>query len=183
VIGKVGNFNGHEHGTTYHLHFDMQVPTRIGWVFVNPYMTLVSAYERLIGARGVEIKPGQPAPPIAGVTPVVEHGKYEPPPVADLSVPRQLQVVNAAAGDGLREVTLPQPRPDKIDKIPVPEAKPRAAAREAERHEAKKSHHKAEKRHRSARRHKATRREASADKKKRRKHVHHSHKKRHHRHH
>jgi murein DD-endopeptidase MepM/ murein hydrolase activator NlpD len=183
VIGKVGNFNGHEHGTTYHLHFDMQVPTRIGWVFVNPYMTLVSAYERLIGARGVEIKPGQPAPPIAGVTPVVEHGKYEPPPVADLSVPRQLQVVNAAAGDGLREVTLPQPRPDKIDKIPVPEAKPRAVTREAERHEAKKSHHKAEKRHRSARRHKATRREASADKKKRRKHVHHSHKKRHHRHH
>ena len=66
AIGKVGNFNGHEHGTTYHLHFDMQVPTRIGYVFVNPYMTLVASYEHLIGARGTEIKPGEPAPPIAG---------------------------------------------------------------------------------------------------------------------
>ena len=35
----------------------MQVPTRDGWVFVNPYMTLVAAYERLIGARGDEISP------------------------------------------------------------------------------------------------------------------------------
>jgi len=55
-IGKVGNFNDYEHGTTYHLHFDMQVPTELGYVFVNPYMTLVSAYERLIGARGTEIR-------------------------------------------------------------------------------------------------------------------------------
>ena len=56
LLGKVGNYNNRERGTTYHLHFDMQVPTRLGWVFVNPYMTLVSAYERLIGARGTEIK-------------------------------------------------------------------------------------------------------------------------------
>ncbi len=63
VIGEVGNFNRHEHGTTYHLHFDMQVPTRIGWLFVNPYMSLVLAYEHLIGARGTEIKPGDPVPP------------------------------------------------------------------------------------------------------------------------
>ena len=34
----------------------MQVPTKDGWVFVNPYMTLVAAYERLIGARGVELR-------------------------------------------------------------------------------------------------------------------------------
>ena len=34
----------------------MQVPTKYGWVFVNPYMTLVAAYERLIGGRGTEIK-------------------------------------------------------------------------------------------------------------------------------
>ena len=39
-------------GTSYHLHFDAQVPTRNGWVFINPYMTLVAAYERLIGGRG-----------------------------------------------------------------------------------------------------------------------------------
>jgi hypothetical protein len=34
----------------------MQVPTKYGWVFVNPYMTLVTAYERLIRGRGQEIK-------------------------------------------------------------------------------------------------------------------------------
>jgi hypothetical protein len=58
VIGKVGNFFKHERGTTYHLHFDVQVPTKYGWVFVNPYMTLVAAYERLIRGRGQEIKDG-----------------------------------------------------------------------------------------------------------------------------
>ena len=55
VIGQIGNFSGHENGTSYHLHFDIQVPTRSGWVFVNPYMTLVAAYERLIGGRGQEL--------------------------------------------------------------------------------------------------------------------------------
>jgi hypothetical protein len=55
-FGKVGSFFQHERATTYHLHFDMQVPTKYGWVFVNPYMTLVAAYERLIGGRGTEIK-------------------------------------------------------------------------------------------------------------------------------
>jgi murein DD-endopeptidase MepM/ murein hydrolase activator NlpD len=52
VIGAVGNYGRQPGGTTYHLHFDMQVPTRDGWVLVNPYMTLVAAYERLIGGRG-----------------------------------------------------------------------------------------------------------------------------------
>jgi hypothetical protein len=55
VIGEVGNFSMKEAGTSYHLHFDIQVPTRDGWVFVNPYVTLVAAYERLIGARGTEL--------------------------------------------------------------------------------------------------------------------------------
>lgn len=55
VFGKVGNFFQREGATSYHLHFDMQVPTRYGWIFVNPYMTLVAAYERLIGGRGTEI--------------------------------------------------------------------------------------------------------------------------------
>ena len=71
LIGKVGNYNHRERGTTYHLHFDMQVPTKLGWVFVNPYMTLVAAYERLIGARGTEIKEGDQAPAVGGVAPVV----------------------------------------------------------------------------------------------------------------
>jgi hypothetical protein len=56
IIGKVGNFFKRERGTTYHLHFDVQVPTKYGWMFVNPYMTLVAAYERLIRGRGQEIK-------------------------------------------------------------------------------------------------------------------------------
>jgi murein DD-endopeptidase MepM/ murein hydrolase activator NlpD len=72
-LGKVGNYNNGERGTTYHLHFDMQVPTKVGWVFVNPYMTLVSAYERLIGARGSEIKDGDAVPTVAGVPPVIQH--------------------------------------------------------------------------------------------------------------
>ena len=73
LLGKVGNYNNGERGTTYHLHFDMQVPTKLGWVFVNPYMTLVSAYERLIGARGMEIKDGDAVPAMAGIPPVIQH--------------------------------------------------------------------------------------------------------------
>ena len=55
IIGEVSNFSMKENGTSYHVHFDVQVPTRYGWVFVNPYMTLVAAYERLIGQRGTEL--------------------------------------------------------------------------------------------------------------------------------
>jgi hypothetical protein len=56
VFGRVGNYDRRENGTTYHLHFDVQVPTRDGWMFVNPYSMLVTAYERLIGGRGAELK-------------------------------------------------------------------------------------------------------------------------------
>ncbi len=73
TIGKVGNYNNGERGTTYHLHFDMQVPTKLGYVFVNPYMTLVLAYERLIGARGAEIKDGDSVPLSVPVAPIIEH--------------------------------------------------------------------------------------------------------------
>jgi hypothetical protein len=55
VIGAVDNYQDFEGGTSYHLHFDVQVPTRDGWIFVNPYMTLVAAYERLIGERGTVV--------------------------------------------------------------------------------------------------------------------------------
>jgi murein DD-endopeptidase MepM/ murein hydrolase activator NlpD len=55
VVGKVGNFFRRERATTYHLHFDIQVPTKYGWVFVNPYMSLVAAYERAIQGRGREL--------------------------------------------------------------------------------------------------------------------------------
>jgi hypothetical protein len=62
-IGVVSNYLDHPNGTTRHLHFDVQVFTRDGWLWVNPYVTLISAYERLIRGRGREIKPEQPASP------------------------------------------------------------------------------------------------------------------------
>lgn len=62
VLGKVGNFDRIPNGTTYHLHFEIQVPTREGWVFVSPYATLIASYERLIGARGSEFVEPEPAP-------------------------------------------------------------------------------------------------------------------------
>lgn len=74
VIGELSNYGDHENGTSYHLHFDAQVFTRDGWVWVNPYMTLVAAYERLIGARGIEVKDGDPAAVRKGViAPLVAH--------------------------------------------------------------------------------------------------------------
>jgi hypothetical protein len=73
IIGKVATWGDYEKGTSYHIHFNIQVFTKIGWVWVNPYMTLVAAYERLIGGRGSEILPGQPAPPIPDKPPVILH--------------------------------------------------------------------------------------------------------------
>lgn len=56
-IGVVSNYLDHPNGTTRHLHFDVQVFTRDGWLWVNPYVTLVSAYERVIHGRGREVGP------------------------------------------------------------------------------------------------------------------------------
>jgi hypothetical protein len=56
-IGVVSNYLDRPNGTTRHLHFDVQVFTRDGWLWVNPYVTLVSAYERLIHGRGREVGP------------------------------------------------------------------------------------------------------------------------------
>ena len=56
-IGVVSNYLDHPNGTTRHLHFDVQVFTRDGWLWVNPYVTLISAYERLIHGRGREVGP------------------------------------------------------------------------------------------------------------------------------
>jgi hypothetical protein len=63
-LGVVSNYLDHPNGTSRHLHFDVQVFTRDGWIWVNPYATLISAYERLIRGRGHEIGPemaGSPA--------------------------------------------------------------------------------------------------------------------------
>jgi Peptidase family M23 len=62
-IGVVSNYLDHPNGTTRHLHFDVQVFTRDGWLWVNPYITLISAYERLIHGRGREIGPEIAPPP------------------------------------------------------------------------------------------------------------------------
>ncbi|WP_183706966.1 M23 family peptidase [Bradyrhizobium sp. ERR14] len=56
-IGVISNYLDHPAGTSMHLHFDVQVFTRDGWIWVSPYVTLVSAYERLIHARGREVGP------------------------------------------------------------------------------------------------------------------------------
>jgi len=62
-IGVVSNYLDFPNGTSYHLHFDIQVFTRDGWLWVNPYTTLISSYERLIRARGSEV--GIDPPPAA----------------------------------------------------------------------------------------------------------------------
>ncbi len=54
-LGTIGNYNRRPGMTTTHLHFEIQVPTRDGYVRINPYTTLIASYEHLIGARGSEI--------------------------------------------------------------------------------------------------------------------------------
>ncbi|MBR0725767.1 M23 family peptidase [Bradyrhizobium manausense] len=71
-IGVISNYLDHPAGTSMHLHFDVQVFTRDGWIWVSPYVTLVSAYERLIRARGREI-----GPEIAGTPQPVAHALPE----------------------------------------------------------------------------------------------------------
>jgi len=80
VIGKVGNYFERERATTYHLHFDLQVPTKYGWVFVNPYMTLVAAYERLIRGRGQEIRERIPEPREQEIREDIPVGSIPAPP-------------------------------------------------------------------------------------------------------
>jgi murein DD-endopeptidase MepM/ murein hydrolase activator NlpD len=62
-IGVVSNYLDHPNGTTRHLHFDVQVFTRDGWLWVSPYVTLIAAYEHLIRGRGREIGPDIAAAP------------------------------------------------------------------------------------------------------------------------
>ena len=85
IIGKVATWGDFEQGTSYHLHFNIQVFSDIGWVWVNPYMTLVASYEHLINGRGTEILPGEPAPPIPDKPPVILHPAPTPEPIAPAS--------------------------------------------------------------------------------------------------
>lgn len=81
IIGKVATWGDYEKGTSYHLHFGLQVFTRSGWVWVNPYSTLIASYERLLGERGREIKPGDMPPPTPDKPPVI----LNPSPATDAS--------------------------------------------------------------------------------------------------
>ena len=78
-IGVVSNYLDHPNGTSRHLHFDVQVFTRDGWLWVNPYVTLISAYERLIRGRGREIGPNRHRPAaVAHVLPVGSRARPTP---------------------------------------------------------------------------------------------------------
>ncbi len=100
IIGKVATWGDFEHGTSYHINFNIQVFTKVGWVWVNPYMSLVAAYERLIAGRGTEILAGQPAPPIPDKLPVV----LNPDPVPAVAV---------AAPEKVRDAASPSAKPAK----------------------------------------------------------------------
>jgi hypothetical protein len=80
-IGVVSNYLDHPNGTSRHLHFDVQVFTRDGWLWVNPYVTLISAYERLIHGRGREIGPDPALSSAVAhglVVPAVAHASASP---------------------------------------------------------------------------------------------------------
>jgi murein DD-endopeptidase MepM/ murein hydrolase activator NlpD len=77
TLGKIANYNRKENGTTVHLHFEAMVPSDAGWVRVNPYSTLVTAYERLIGGRGREITEELP-PPVAEAVPSTQVSAAAP---------------------------------------------------------------------------------------------------------
>ncbi len=94
IIGKVATWGDFENGTSYHINFNIQVFTKAGWVWVNPYMSLVAAYERLIGGRGKEIMAGEAVPPPPDKPPV----SLNPDPV-----------VVAAAGAAPRVAEPPPP--------------------------------------------------------------------------
>ncbi|WP_257164545.1 M23 family peptidase [Bradyrhizobium sp. SRS-191] len=92
-IGVVSNYLDHPNGTTRHVHFDIQLFTRDGWIWVNPYMTLIAAYERLIGGRGREIDAGpemaaSPSPVTTGTIRVPAQAASPLGPSADAAVGR-----------------------------------------------------------------------------------------------
>jgi hypothetical protein len=109
IIGKVATWGDFENGTSYHLHFNMQVMTKVGWVWVNPYMSLVLAYERMIGGRGTEIKPGDPPPVIPDKKPVILH----PPVVPDAKPKDAVAADTSAKTDDQAAAAKPAKKPRK----------------------------------------------------------------------
>jgi hypothetical protein len=105
VIGAVDDYQDFQGGTTDHLHFDVQVPTRDGWVFVNPYMTLVASYEHLIGARGAVVNDAMFAPaPVVAATPPVDGQAANTADHAGAAIPNSA----AIATSNPAEMPVPQ---------------------------------------------------------------------------
>lgn len=79
-LGKVSNeFGGTP--TTVHLHFNIrQNIAGTGSVFVPPYMSLVEAYEELLGI-GKKPDAGKPPPPPPAATPEPQPEPAEPAPI------------------------------------------------------------------------------------------------------
>jgi hypothetical protein len=126
VIGKVGNFFRREGATSTHLHFDLQVPSRYGWVFVNPYMTLVAAYEWLIGGRGREIMDEMvPQLPSAYPPPRAWQPPAQPGQLAAKPTETALESAPATETDsGIRRDASPDEHP--LVTTSVPAAPPRS---------------------------------------------------------
>jgi hypothetical protein len=108
VLGAVANYEREGGGTSYHLHFDAQALTKDGWVFVNPYMTLVAAYEHLIGARGK----------------VVNDAMFAPPPAAPATA-SEAPAVDGKPVDGKAVVAAPADTKPPIDKTTKIESEPK----------------------------------------------------------
>ncbi len=108
VIGKVGNFDRVPNGTTYHLHFEIQVPTRDGWVFVSPYATLISAYERLIGGRGRMFAEPEavPAPPPEAPTVASAPAKTAEPAKPPVKIAEKTEKVEKPAKESKSKAQL-----------------------------------------------------------------------------
>jgi len=83
IIGKVATWGDFPNGTSYHVHFNIQVFSKIGWAWVNPYMSLVLSYEKLIGARGTELTPDDLVPPPSDTAPQIAHAA----PTRDVTMP------------------------------------------------------------------------------------------------
>jgi hypothetical protein len=120
IIGKVATWGDFENHTSYHLHFNMQVFTKVGWVWVNPYMSLVLAYERMIGARGTELHEGDPVRPVPDKPPVILH-----PPVVREPAP-------TTTADNASKVEQPTAAPAKAAE-PERKRKPRRYRRRKHR--------------------------------------------------
>jgi hypothetical protein len=126
VIGKVGNFFRREGATSTHLHFDLQVHSKYGWVFVNPYMTLVAAYERLIGGRGREIM-DEIVPPLSPAYPPPRASQSPAQPGQLAAKPTETALESAPATEidsGIRRDAPPNEHP--LVTTSVPAAPPRS---------------------------------------------------------